>query len=110
MGSWATLCLHSVTQPFTTWPRWREQGGGFCSLPLGPPPCGDVSIIRTGSFLLALRRVISKHGAPRRFKSYQGDQLLAAAKRLRPLDLSKVDEVCSQRNATWRLVPRGIIL
>jgi hypothetical protein len=24
------LCLHSVTQPYTTWPRWREQGGGLC--------------------------------------------------------------------------------
>ncbi len=28
------LCLHGVTQPYTTWPRWREQGGGLCSLPL----------------------------------------------------------------------------
>ncbi len=26
--------LHSVTQPYTTWPRWRERGGGLCSLPL----------------------------------------------------------------------------
>jgi hypothetical protein len=32
-GVWQ-LCLHSVTQPYTTWPRWREQGGGLCSLPL----------------------------------------------------------------------------
>jgi hypothetical protein len=29
--------LHSVTQPYTTWPRWGEQGGGLCSLPL----CGS---------------------------------------------------------------------
>jgi hypothetical protein len=36
MGSWATLCLHSVTQPYTTCPRWREQGGGLRSLPLDP--------------------------------------------------------------------------
>jgi hypothetical protein len=28
------LCLHSVTQPYTTWPRWRVQGGGLRSLPL----------------------------------------------------------------------------
>ncbi len=28
------LCLHSVTQPSATCPRWREQGGGLCSLPL----------------------------------------------------------------------------
>ena len=34
MGSWATLCLHSVTQPYTTCPRWREQGGRLRSLPL----------------------------------------------------------------------------
>jgi hypothetical protein len=33
-GGVRQLCLHSVTQPYTTWPRWREQGGGFCSLPL----------------------------------------------------------------------------
>jgi hypothetical protein len=32
-GVWQ-LCLHSVTQPFTTWPRWREQGGGMRFLPL----------------------------------------------------------------------------
>jgi hypothetical protein len=27
-GGVRQLCLHSVTQPYTTWPRWREQGGG----------------------------------------------------------------------------------
>ncbi len=32
-GVWQ-LCLHSVTQPYTTWPRWGEQGGGLHSLPL----------------------------------------------------------------------------
>jgi hypothetical protein len=32
-GVWQ-LCLHSVIQPYTTWPRWREQGGGLRSLPL----------------------------------------------------------------------------
>jgi hypothetical protein len=31
-GGVRQLCLHSVTQPYTTWPRWREQGGGLCSL------------------------------------------------------------------------------
>ncbi len=39
-GGVRQLCLHSVTQPYTTWPRWREQGGGLCSLPLGR--CGKV--------------------------------------------------------------------
>ncbi len=33
-GGVRQLCFHSVTQPYTTWPRWREQGGGLCSLPL----------------------------------------------------------------------------
>ncbi len=31
------LCLHSVTQSYTIWPRWREQGGGLRCLPLGRP-------------------------------------------------------------------------
>ncbi len=33
------LCLHSVTQPSATCPRWREQGGGLCSLPLSKTHC-----------------------------------------------------------------------
>ncbi len=33
-GGVRQLCLHSVTQPYTTCPRWREQAGGLCSLPL----------------------------------------------------------------------------
>ncbi len=45
------LCLHSVTQPYTTWPRWREQVGGLRSLPLvwvgllhpPPPPPNPIS-------------------------------------------------------------------
>ncbi len=32
----------------------------------------------TDSFLMALRRFKAKHGAPRRFQSNQGDQLVAA--------------------------------
>jgi hypothetical protein len=38
-GVWQ-LCLHSVTQPYTTWPRWREQGGagGVTFTSLGPYP------------------------------------------------------------------------
>jgi hypothetical protein len=35
-GGMRHVCLHRVTQPYTTWPRWREQGGGLCSLPLVP--------------------------------------------------------------------------
>jgi hypothetical protein len=26
-GGVRQLCLHSISQPYTTWPRWREQGG-----------------------------------------------------------------------------------
>jgi hypothetical protein len=33
-GGVKQLCLHSVTQPYTTWPRWREQEGGLRTLPL----------------------------------------------------------------------------
>jgi hypothetical protein len=33
-GGVRQLFLHSVTQPYTTWPRWQERGGGLCSLPL----------------------------------------------------------------------------
>jgi hypothetical protein len=36
--------LHSITQPYTTWPRWREQGGGLRSLPL----VGQVQYTRGG--------------------------------------------------------------
>ncbi len=31
-GVWQ-LCLYSVTQPYTTWLRWREQGGGCVPSP-----------------------------------------------------------------------------
>jgi hypothetical protein len=34
------------------------------------------------SFLMALRKFMIIHGAPRRFQSYQGDQLVAASKQL----------------------------
>ncbi len=37
----------------------------------------------------------------------QGDQLVAASKQLVTSDWSKVDELCSQKGATWRLVPTG---
>jgi hypothetical protein len=33
-GGVGQICLHCVTQPYTTWPRWREQGEGLRSLPL----------------------------------------------------------------------------
>jgi hypothetical protein len=32
-GGVRQLCLHSATQHYTTWPRWREQGGGCVPSP-----------------------------------------------------------------------------
>jgi hypothetical protein len=43
----------------------------------------------------------------RRFQSDQGDQLVAASKQLVTWDWARVDELCSQKGATWRLVPTG---
>jgi hypothetical protein len=62
MGSWATLCLHSVTQPYTTCPRSESREGGCV-----PSPCvlHSMSVIyfRNGDFtfslLLSLARVAS---------------------------------------------------
>jgi hypothetical protein len=42
------------------------------------------------SFLLAVRRFMAMHGAPARFQSDQGMQLLAAAKQIRLWDWSQV--------------------
>jgi hypothetical protein len=68
----------------------------------------------TDSFLMALRRFMGLHGAPRRFQSDQGDQLVAASKQVGGWDWSKVDEECSRRGSewdntgvVWRLVPTG---
>ncbi len=61
----------------------------------------------TDSFLMALRRFMTVHGAPRRFQSDQGDQLVAASKQLATWNWARVDELCSQKGATWRLVPTG---
>jgi hypothetical protein len=43
----------------------------------------------------------------RRFQSDKGDQLVAASKQLATWDWSKVDELCGQKGATWRLAPTG---
>ncbi len=37
VGGVRQLSLHCVTQPYTTWPSWREQGWGLHSLPLFRP-------------------------------------------------------------------------
>ena len=47
------------------------------------------------------------HGAPSRFQSDQGTQLVAAAKQIRTWDWSKVHSEVGARGAEWHLVPTG---
>jgi len=61
----------------------------------------------TDSFLLAVRRFMAIHGAPSRFQSDQGTQLVAAAKQIRAWDWSKVHSEVGARGAEWHLVPTG---
>ncbi len=61
----------------------------------------------TDSFLLAVRRFMAIHGAPSRFQSDQGTQLVAAAKQIRTWDWSKVHSEVGTRGAEWHLVPTG---
>jgi hypothetical protein len=61
----------------------------------------------TDSFLLAVRRFMAIHGAPSRFQSDQGTQLVAAAKQIRTWDWSKVHSEVGARGAEWHLVPTG---
>ncbi len=51
------LCLHSVTQPYTTCPRWREQGGGGAFPPLGYDRREMYSIAKSVHCIPALYRV-----------------------------------------------------
>jgi hypothetical protein len=59
----------------------------------------------TDSFLLAVRRFMAIHGAPSRFQSDQGTQLVAAAKQIRTWDWTRVHS--GARGAEWHLVPTG---
>ncbi len=61
----------------------------------------------TDSFLLAVRRFMAIHGAPSRFQSDQGTQLVAAAKQIRTWDWSRVHSEVGARGAEWHLVPTG---
>ncbi len=61
----------------------------------------------TDLFLLAVRRFMAIHGAPSRFQSDQGTQLVAAAKQIRTWDWSKVHSEVGARGAEWHLVPTG---
>ncbi len=61
----------------------------------------------TDSFLLAVRRFMAMHGAPSRFQSDQGTQLVAAAKQIRAWDWTRVHSEVGARGAEWHLVPTG---
>jgi hypothetical protein len=53
----------------------------------------------TDSFLLAVSRFMAIHGAPSRFQSDQGTQLVAAAKQIRTWDWAQVQAEVGTRRA-----------
>ncbi len=61
----------------------------------------------TESFLMAVRRFMALHGAPKRFQSDQGTQLVAASKQLATWDWTAVHEQAERVGAEWHIVPRG---
>jgi hypothetical protein len=61
----------------------------------------------TESFLIAVRRFMALHGAPKRFQSDQGTQLVAASKQLATWDSTAVHEQAEREGAEWHIVPTG---
>ena len=61
----------------------------------------------TESFLMAVRRFMALHGAPKRFQSDQGTQLVAASKQLATWDWTAVHEQAERVGAEWHIVPTG---
>ncbi len=61
----------------------------------------------TEAFLLALRRFMALHGAPKRFQSDQGTQLVAASKQVKAWDWSRVRQQADGVGAEWHVVPTG---
>ncbi len=59
------------------------------------------------SFLMAVRRFMALHGAPKRFQSDQGTQLVAASKQLATWDWTAVHELVEREGAEWHIVPTG---
>jgi hypothetical protein len=57
--------------------------------------------------LLALRRFMALHGAPKRFQSDQGTQLVAASKQVKAWDWSRVHQQADSAGAEWHVVPTG---
>ena len=61
----------------------------------------------TEAFLLALRRFMALHGAPKRFQSDQGTQLVAASKQVKTWDWARVHQQAESAGAEWHVVPTG---
>jgi hypothetical protein len=61
----------------------------------------------TESFLMAVRRFMALHGAPKRFQSDQGTQLVAASKQVATWDWMAVHEAVEKVGAEWHNVPTG---
>ncbi len=61
----------------------------------------------TESFQMALRRFMALHGAPRRFQSNQGTQLVATSKQMVTWNWSTVHEMVKKAGAEWHVVPTG---
>ena len=61
----------------------------------------------TESFLMAVRRFLALHGAPKRFQSEQGTLLVAASKQLATWDWTAVHEAVEKEGAEWHIVPTG---
>ncbi len=59
----------------------------------------------TESFLMAVRRFMALHGAPKRFQSDQGTQLVAASKQMAAWDWTAVHEAVKKVGAEWHVVP-----
>jgi hypothetical protein len=61
----------------------------------------------TESFLIAVRRFMALDGAPKRFQSDQGTQLVAASKQVATWDWTAVHEVVEKVGAEWHVVLTG---
>jgi transposase InsO family protein len=59
----------------------------------------------TESFLMAVRRFMALHGAPKRFQSDQGTQLVVASKQMAAWDWTAVQETAEKVGAEWHVVP-----
>jgi hypothetical protein len=61
----------------------------------------------TELFLLILRRFVALHGAPKRFHSEQGTQLVAASRQVEAWDWSRVRQQADGLGTKWHVVRTG---